>query len=359
MSDIDFDELDREVSKLVGDTDPSTISVSTKSKPNETTTENTTDTSTDDVTAVTRRGRFMDVMHPSSDMATKEETSAASQLSDGAQRQTLEPIEDIQAQPEQNDSELLKSETPQDMPHPTDMPDPIDVHENRQQAEELQNSVLQVETVEPEQQPSIVDETPPNDLFVTDAKVEKRPLGQFSNVDTNPPGVTPEAGSTTDEDDTASFAQYSLPPELEKDLVAIEAGKSPDDILSAEETKQESDDENNNITPQAEQTDTLESEPNSGADTQPDRQISESSAALLASGSIPQQYKLAIKEKAGIKDETSSQLFQAEHYDKSPGKASKHKSKATSAIMWVFIVIGILLLGGVIGYAVFGFVSSQ
>lgn len=352
MSDIDFDELDREVSKLVGDTDSSTVPVTVTPKE-----EVVTGDATDDIATVTRRGRFMDVMHPSSDMATKEEASAASQLSDGAERQTIEPIDTI----EPESAHVETEEQPK--LYSTDMPDPIDVHESRQQVETPQEDSYQSELVdssEPDTPTNTIDNVAPNDPFVVDAKVEKRPLGQFSD-DTSLVEEAPSPEPTVTQDDNpdniaTNSTQYSLPPELEKDLVAIEAGKSPDDILSADDvTNNDSQEDDLTISEEGQ----LGKEEESKEDAPSDRQLSESSAALLASGSIPQQYKLAIKEKAGIKDDTSSQLFQAEHYDTSPGKATKHKSKATSALMWFFIVVGILLLGGVIGYAVFGFVSSQ
>lgn len=398
MSDIDFDELDREVSKLVGNSKPESQPsepVETKEDAGQATEthevpspENTPSGSSqpvvdgggdDSIIAAKPRGRFMDMVHPSSDMA--KEGAAVSQLSTGAERQSINPLPDPDtleenlsdndsksnisddfSKKEERDTLSEESGSKEESISPTDMPDPIDVHESLNDTPDEQESKLVANTTPdtPEVSASSDDSsTPEVGPFVADAKEEKRPLGQFSDT------VEPEKSESdkeidkilTQEDgdegekDKPGAVQYNLPPELEKDLVAIEAGESPDEILSSVDEK----DSGEKTEKKEEKT---EEDPEKDAETA-NKKLDDTSAALLASGSIPQQYKIAIKEKAGIKDDDSSQLFKAEHYETSPAKKTHHKSKVASVLQWFFIIVGIILLGGTIGFAVFTFVSSQ
>lgn len=404
MSDIDFDELDREVSKLVGNSKPD----NQPSEPTETKedagqavetheappVENTSpmigqsavdEGEYDSTIAIKPRGRFMDMVHPSSDMA--KEGAAVSQLSAGTERQSITPLSDSDSLQGNLSGDDMKSDIDdtsskkeelvtasheggdrEEPTSPTDMPDPIDVHES------LSDTDLRIENETPDEQEvkPDVDTTPDMPVvgvksdagtpeigpFVADAKEEKRPLGQFSDTvepeksesDKEIDKILSQEDNGEAEGDKPDTVQYNLPPELEKDLVAIEAGESPDEILSSVEDK----DDTEKTEKKEEKT-----EEDSVKDDDISKKLDDTSAALLASGSIPQQYKIAIKEKAGIKDDDNSQLFKAEHYETSPAKKSHHKSKVASVLQWFFIIVGIILLGSTIGFAVFRFVSSQ
>lgn len=74
MTEMDFEELDRAVNSLMGDSTTGTAPVLAASTPNPSTSpqDNSSSTAptTADVSGARRRGRFMDVVHPSSDMKT-------------------------------------------------------------------------------------------------------------------------------------------------------------------------------------------------------------------------------------------------------------------------------------------------
>lgn len=379
MTDIDFDELDREVNKLVNadtntpqndDTTNPPLSIQDDTQDSQDNTsdiqqsedQQSSDSSDVAPSPVTRpRGRFMDVMHPSSDMTTETDSSQSDQLASTPDRKTLEPLDSSDTkEAAQEDTTDEKEDSDHSPSSHTDMPDPIDFHEERTaEGGDVQKEVEPSEEKEVESSPE-----PPilplnnelNSLF-NEAEVEKRPLGQFSKVEE--PTVTINtvdgekvSGETVKEDDKAEDTSLEgdisenepvdLPPELEKDLVAIEAGESPDAIPSPVEEKNHTKDEQEEEKP---------------ADTKEDKELS-TSAALLASGSIPQQYKIALKEK--VSREGDHALFDSSHYEKAPTKAAKNKKSGHKALLqWIFIVIGLLLLGSTIGAGLFVFVSNQ
>lgn len=384
MSDIDFDELDREVKKLVTN-DSSQDDAPESAEINNAHDENTTDeisptslessdtelsksdedTTTDDQKSTKPRGRFMDVVHPSSDMAAGDEELGA-RLTSQNERKSLTPVHEV----EEVKRDLPEAETKQPPKDGADMPDPIDFHEQKNaQDGDMQNA----DEVE---KPAELDM--PSSAFLADAKVEKRPLGQHSEsgmtdaskegesdekkddapvgnaVDDIAQKAIDEANGKTEEDKdkTAPVEEnVPLPPELEKDLVAIEAGQSPDEILSG------TSDENEEV----EKPDAAEqnSPEDKNDDTDNDDTKSDShTAAILSSGSIPQQYKIALQQKTG--DESAKQLFAAEHYTTTPTKAAKKGASTFATVMqWFFIVVGVLLLGAVIGAGLYTFVSNQ
>jgi hypothetical protein len=143
MQDIDFDELDRAVA--------STMS------PDDTPAQPMQDSASDSipvekkVTPATRRssGRFMDVVHPSSDMRTAS----------------------VPARPASPQSDPVPEREPE--VQNSTMPDPLDFH-----------GFTMDETppvAEPASEPTQESDAPaPESPFLTDAKVEKRPLGAFS-----------------------------------------------------------------------------------------------------------------------------------------------------------------------------------
>lgn len=154
MQDFDFDEIDRAVSSTL---DPKP---KTEDKPvdNSTSIDVTrSQPSSASSTPAMRRssGRFMDVVHPSSDMRS----------SGASERSTPRPPEP-------------REETPAPAPETkhTDWPDPLDFHGFKEDTP----------TEEPAVEEKKQDDTPAplESPFLTDAKVEKRPLGAFSTEET-------------------------------------------------------------------------------------------------------------------------------------------------------------------------------
>lgn len=211
MKDIDFDELDRAVNSLIN---PSTTpsSATAIQIPTTDTTATLTTSPPSSVTPLGQRrssGRFMDVVHPSSDMR----SSSVAARSISTEPVTTPPT----SQPVQPAIELEK-------PSPATWPDPIDISS-------LETPVSNSETNGPLESP-----------FLTDAKVEKRPLGAFSgDIHESAPTVplTPidtslkvegPSSVTTDESrlsDHPIETDTPLPAELQAGLLSIESNEDP------------------------------------------------------------------------------------------------------------------------------------
>jgi len=374
MKDIDFDELDKAVSSLMGTTKSmgSTEPVhSTASQPpssgNDDPIQSTADTEPTQITnpviapaqksIVSQRksGRFMDVVHPSSDM----KSAGVGTL---PKRRTVpmiaagKPAEKIEATPVvASDLPRQEKDSPAESPkkdEPT-WPDPIELHE--------QTASKSTSDAKKEDTPVVTDplalglnpladtpktseisassevtrrpETEPKDFsspFLPNAKVEKRPLGGDSDdaalqsSDAEPSTDTPD--STTDssfelhekEANTMSTAQQPiadpLPEELKKDIIAVEAGHSR---TMSETPAPKSEPAEMPIEPKITEADGKVNLPMSGAT------------------SITQQYKITPTNEA------------AEHapiYDSSTQPLS-HPAKAKSGWLTVLWILGLVLLG--------------
>lgn len=277
MKDIDFDELDRAVSSVlepVADAKPTTAAAgTTPSVPQPqpaapettsvpdvapTTPESipTTPVTTDPVTppaaatktplAIKRRGQFMDVVHPSSDMTSKSEETAVTP----PRKVTLQPLstsvtpeaDSPTATPEADEATVSEPAAPVAMetpvvelqapaetvePAPTEhaMPDPLDVMQTHEEANDAASTEAStIEDVPVNASDAVEDmpaeaatETTPTTPFLTDTKVDKRPLDAFSADEG-------EAPAELTSDSTA--ATEPLPPELQADVIAVEANPS-------------------------------------------------------------------------------------------------------------------------------------
>ena len=305
MKDIDFDELDRAVSSVLGQQgtkdDAATVSQTVTVAPDETTetlsselsaaaeAENSSEPSSPAATplAVKRRGKFMDVMHPSADMTSATPAAPVKPLRANpvlqplssevtpeaaseavADTETVEPTAELDeshaligAEPapvehllpehsggttstaEQTDAvdatvekEVVSSET-QDAPG-----EPVQSEEAAEPVKSLYVDPLELSAKTDEQQPDIEtvststdesDETsatppattpvePSGTPFLSDAQVDKRPLGAFGETD----AVT-DAETAMPEQTPAADAQASpavpLPRELQPDVVEVES----------------------------------------------------------------------------------------------------------------------------------------
>lgn len=308
MKDIDFDELDRAVSSVLGqksgtsdktddksteDTD-NTSDVTTSSdvvvESDADKTEETQDESNNDATetapdessevsepeptqtpqasplAVKRRGQFMDVMHPSADMSTSNKppvkpvrsiqplsplepeskteeptpekddketenstpvvpsgeptaTVDESHALIGAEPLLLEAGDESESQPDENTDKAAPTDT-SDESAAKDTPK-LEVPESIDDAKESDEEVPSI-TAEPDET-ATTQPTP----FLSDTKVDKRPLGAFG---VDPDSAEPGAGSNSATSaDTQTAPVVPLPRELQPDVVEVEAVQENED----------------------------------------------------------------------------------------------------------------------------------
>ncbi len=390
MSDIDFEELDKAVNSLVGgspkdekkeqtsESNEAPKSVGSVSKPEATPTSPNLPSR--------RAGRFMDMKHDSSDM-TKDNspsliTSTKTTIAPISKNIKAEPKSDAAAIEEtaKNDwSESKEGGSDDDEEHDnttspdTNMPDPIDHFESKQKETDDKSEESSKESDnkpdkhdEPERKfeetDNKRDEHEKDDSkpspFIDDAKVEKRPLGGFSSESpVDPPKKDEESKDGEEQTVEAPATPIELPPELDKNLVAIEAGEAPEvtKVPEADSVIPETD-EDDKKAESSEKEDTKESK----KDEKPAKDTKQAVSQLLAtasSGSIPDQYK---RENRSHELHTDHPLFDSEHLKAIPVSAPKKpKSTAAKVFQWIFIALGLLLLGGSLGAAIFVFVSQS
>ena len=337
MKDIDFDELDQAVSSVLKTPDeqaavPETAPSEAVSAPEESTTEpqevNTEVASEPEAEptisaktplAIKRRGQFMDVVHPSSDMTGKpSDTPKAS-----TPKVTIRPIS-TSVEPEaptDTKTDVLNEEAEKPAPMETTVPevtaapvetveppaadrawpDPLDVMETQEETQDAadapKEAMLEDTAVEApvssEADPEATGTTP----FLSDTNVDKRPLDAFSAEEV--PATDPAALANSSE---------PLPPELQPDVVAVES--------SAPEEMSEKAEEHTEPVP-VEKTSTPEPSFNA---------------------SIPQQY-VASENQA---DEDHS-LFDTKEYHQ-PLIPAKTKKRGLPG--WLMVILTILLLAG-------------
>lgn len=365
MKDIDFDELDRAVSSVLENTAGSGDAATTPATP---AVSQSADIPTpapvtpkaDPVVriptgsrapAITpapprRSGRFMDVVHPSSDMTgdakpMAEKASVTSSMriepinmgvvpeataSPQEAVQTVEPVPEKPSESQQASPSVLVPTS--DAVNETKWPDPIDVapsvatgyvgtaEPNSGDGPQLPpDAPVAAVMSEPVEQPDEAPKSP----FLSDAKVEKRPLGAFSDQASaadapsvsSDPLTTPEVNPGDDDQLTPQVADKPsepLPPELSSDLVSLEGTDRGDSDAPA-----------TNTTPEA-------------------------PATPQVAVSIPQQYKEAARAQ-GIEDHP---VFAAE--DHAPLPVTKKKSSPLIWIMLAVIVLAIVVGAGAYWY---------
>lgn len=295
MQDIDFDEIDRAVSSVtntpvttvsedmnsveVQPPRPTTVPVPERTQPSPAAQE-------DAVSPAARRssGRFMDVVHSSSDMRP------------GA------PIVPAPRPVEPESTEATKNAAPV-TGGAFQWPDPIDMHE-------ASNNTPNSLDVDPVVAAATIgtEATPLESPFLSGAKVEKRPLGAFSDTFNTPP-----ESIETPEDTALVGSQEATPDELHPDLLSLEGQEQQ---VSEQE-----------LPVQDEVPTTISSE-----------------EVPFGPVSITQQYK----EQASA-TEASGSIFDTEAYH----QALTHAPKKTSRLLIVVWLVGLVLVGGGIGAAVY------
>ncbi len=393
MSDLDFDELDKAVNSLVGDSDAGDEKKDvTSQKPSNDEKPSDASEKIGPSLPSRRSGRFMDMKHDSSDMqkkdsslmkpskttitpinpGVKKEAEDAKEAQDEAKPKSdwPDPIDSAKAV---NDEESKEEPTPVS----TDMPDPLDHMasndtsndsdksdvKDTDKAEEKESEENDAPSEDKKDEPELdYEETDPkkddkkDSPFIDDAKVEKRPLGGFSSESP----VLPPSEVKKDEDGKSSEDSkeekptpeepIELPPELDKDLVAIEAGEAIETQTPKKDEQKDPEETEKAEDKSEDQTD--EKEPVEQKD-----RVSELLASA-ATGSIPEQYK---RQNRSHELHAPHPLFDADHYKDSPKGTTpkKPKSLAAKIFQWIFISLGLVLLGGSLGAAAYVLLSKS
>ncbi|MDB5160382.1 MAG: hypothetical protein JWO99_645 [Candidatus Saccharibacteria bacterium] len=325
MQDIDFDEIDRAVSSVTGKdsevsaaitTSEPTPEISVPTETIETLVDTTEATAIASPAARRSTGRFMDVVHPSSDMRPNGITVPSPRREEAVPERA-----EVVDSPEEP---VVEPTAPSTAFH---WPDPIEVAESAP-VEETPAPEPVVEELPPVAPPSeedldLIDDedeeaAPLESPFLTDAKVEKRPLGAFSTADTG-------LGLPLLEDFPAPTAEPALAPapEIEQETSDVPAELHPDLLLL--DTHGE-DDEEPELLPEH-------------TETAPEDDIP------AGPTSITQQYT----EQPSTASQPSGAIFDTEAYHQPLAHTVKKRSGVT-IIIWI---VALVLVGGGLGAGIY------
>lgn len=372
MKDIDFDELDKAVSSLLGSSDqkPATASQPTSSTPTTPVTPPATpnapepakpaastapsvpprEPATPSVSApaARRSGRFMDVVHPSSDMAGADKEANSQPLAGSGRK--LQPINrDVKPEPVEPKEEAKKAEQP--IPQKlsvvpeadpktlvstpdtddTKWPDPLDV-------QPPQSADTSTETKTEETDASKTDSASP---FLTDAKVEKRPLGAYADQPKSEAAPTDEKAPDKPNASDSSFDTLgsALLPGNDSQIPATPAAPNNDDMppeLDQKVVEIEATERGETTQPDADK----EAGQKSEASDLAEASTPSNPPVNVASMSIPQQYKSTERPAK----EADRPVFDTKDYH-APIQTTDHKKSG----MGQWILLGVLLLVAVGG----------
>ena len=291
MRDFDFDEIDRAVASTMQPDQSDNVPVSNgdSSRP-----------ASQPAPAVRRSGRFMDVVHPSSDM-----------------RNSPTPERDrTTVEAESSRDELRVPEREDAGSSSTDMPDPLDFHGFNTDAE-------QSESEEPKEY------TPQESPFIPNAQIEKRPLGGYPTQDDVPaPIATEEITEAVEQPEQES----PVPDEVEPNENTEDVSKEEVQDNTVESTQQE-----------------VEPEPTVEEQSQPEQQPQQPEPEQHTGPvAITQQYK----ERPSTTDQPSGAIYDTESYHQPLSKPVKKKS-GIWVVLWIF---GLIVVGAGAGAAVYFFV---
>jgi hypothetical protein len=349
MKDLDFDELDKAVNSLMTTPSSTTPSIdedvaTTKDAPlsdDDTTMSTTADqqdqaptvpvatptvvTPTSPPLAARRGGRFMDVVHPSSEMKRPvvQSSSVSRQGPTIARTPTVDTRTTSQPQPRRQEPVTGSSE----WPDPLELP--AQHQADQQPTVSSDGSAIEISSVSYPGEPEPL-VTP----FLSDAKVDKRPLGSgalaLSDV-SEEASVAPKTTSPLHQNAQLPAlpgdVEPLLPEELRGDMMAVEA----DTHMGVPRTE-----------------DTQPPEPISMASPvlspEPARQTT-ATEAPAAQSSIPQQYH----EAPSTGDQDNGAIYDVDSYH----QPLSHPAKKKSGWLWVVWIVAILLLGAAGGAALY------
>ena len=353
MQDIDFDEIDRAVSSVTDrKNDPQTNAGAYA----ETNAEATIETGpvTNSETAVSpdmsllspavRRssGRFMDVVHPSSDMRPASSVTAVSSF----QREEVTQRNEVASRPEP----ISAASTAFHWPDPIDVvapaPEPEAETTTQEQTTKLFSEPSEYsESIAPSE--STESSEPTENMgslespFLTDTKVEKRPLGAFSGADADLPLIEEPFPSFTtarqQPESPTSTAELVEPDKPEEPATLLVADPElPEDPLLLE-AHAEDDDEALKVESNTVSTNSIDSIESVVIPSPLDIPVGPTS--------ITQQYK----EQPSSADQPSGSIYDAEAYHQPVTKPVKKRSVLV-VIVWI---IALVLIGGGIGAALY------
>jgi hypothetical protein len=285
--------------------------------------------------AVKRRGQFMDVIHPSSDM----KTASAAPKREGVSIQPVEPFTVPEPKPVDNEPMNLEPTTPPvvdvvtteatvtvEPASPTESeaestqtqawPDPIDAAVQVEEKEATAADESPVESLPDDvvnEVSSTEAEQPLSSPFLPDAKVEKRPLGTAASF--------PESVATPD---IATPAPTPLPDELKDDVMSLESSST--EASPAEPSTQE--DSSHSVKASAASTATTPALP----------------------GSIPQQYS----EQPSTGEQSNSSIYDTSTHHQPLDTGAKK----ASPVKWVILAVVLLIVGALAGAAYFYFTTQ-
>lgn len=389
MKDLDFDELDRAVNSLMSDVSKADTSTSEQKEKTLDLTSTTASAAgappkeapttapiqapapvatpspkvtTPSAPLATRRGgRFMDVVHPSSNMKKQDQARPTSR-----QGITVAPRETFDAAPDLTSAAASVPAVPPavDQPKPqatvdehpaavSEWPDPLEMADFKKQVSTPETSVapepdpapLETPLVppSPDTESTTPDRPPLESPFLPDTKVEKRPLGA-GTLSTDEPDRAPLL--TADIEKTVSDpndqlpavpkdVEPILPEELHHELVAIESDANTmhtdDEVSNVSEPLSEREKEENN----------------SKKENRVKLPVVESDDTSVPSGptSIPQQYR----EEPSTGDKENGAIYDTDSYH----QPLAHPAKKKSGWLWVVWIVLILLVGGGAGAALY------
>ena len=313
MKDLDFDEIDRAVNSLAGDK-------STNSADPSSTVQRST-------------GRFMDVVPPSAN------TKVTPTMPESVSREsaTINPpvIHELPVMAE------LIGTPPTPAPADKSWPDPIDLPSNNSadktsEPVKEENEDADIDQINNDITKSLTEKSSesPDTPFIAGTKVDKRPLGAFSDES------VPEPEKTTDTPPTSLITP--MPAELDKDLLSIESDSTTRPAMSSAPTETlpivdaDADMSVTTATPSAAPV-TPSAPATPVADNQP-----------AGPTSITQQYK----EQPSSGDQTTGAIYDTNDYHKALLKSPKKKS----GWIWVLSIVILLVVGAGAGAAVYFFV---
>lgn len=276
MQDIDFDEIDRAVSSTMGgEREPE---VPERSEP--------APASRPTPPAARRSsGRFMDVVHPSSDMRSAAPSRPA------PTEQAPEPTHFTRDN--------------------TDMPDPLDFHGFNDEPEKPAQET-----------PEEVVATPLESPFLADAKVEKRPLGAFSDY-----GAQSNDDQALENTETETVAEKAEVTEEEPLLL-----EAPDEVELLEAQ--------------------TEPEPTVAVEEKAPEPTPAPVPAVEVPDALPTSITQQYKEQPSTTEQPSGAIYDTEAYHQPLTHTPKKRSGAF-VILWI---IALIVLGAGAGFAVYAFV---
>ncbi len=304
MTDIDFDELDRAVNSLVNpDAKPIPSAIPSVSAVAPTSASSPVAVNPAPLAERRSSGRFMDVVHPSSDMRSSVPDRPAS-----SQAATIAPL-------------LTTPPSGVEVSKPAaSWPDPIDMHQATQETAAAVPPVL-----EPVKDTNGPLESP----FLSDTKVEKRPLGAFSN-------------ESRDSEPTPSMPAATMPSVSELTM------DTTDTIMVGEKTPESSDQPVVNDTPMP-----AELQPGllSIESNEDPKSVKEEPVVQVGPTSITQQYS----QQPSTGDKPVANMFNTAAYKKPKALSGKKKS-GWLIVLWIFLLI---VVGAGVGAAVYFFVLPR